>query len=107
VWAEKDPEAAARLTTARPRIAAQAEKLDMPVENLLTPDFLRRIAWRPPAEITLESISAALAELGARPWQIERVAAVITVAFLDPDPLPVKAAAPKVVPGAGPVEAAG
>ncbi|MHA7264579.1 HRDC domain-containing protein [Arthrobacter sp. TMN-37] len=107
VWAEKDPEAAARLLTVRPRIAAQAEKLDMPVENLLTPDYLRRIAWRPPAEITLESISAALAELGARPWQIERVAAVITVAFLDPDPLPVKAAAPKAAPDAGPMEATG
>ena len=65
-------------------------KLGMPVENLLTPDFLRRIAWRPPAEITLESIGAALAELGARRWQIENVAAIITVAFLDPEPLPEK-----------------
>lgn len=92
VWAEKDPEAAARLLTARPRIALVADKLGMPVENLLTPDLLRRIAWRPPSEITLDSISAALGELGARPWQIEQTAAVIAVAFLDPDPLPEKAA---------------
>ncbi|MHA7144891.1 HRDC domain-containing protein [Arthrobacter sp. TmT3-37] len=90
IWPEKDPEAAARLQTARPRVAQCAEKLDMPVENLLTPDYLRRIAWRPPAEISLESVSAALADLGARPWQIEQVAAIITVAFLDPDPLPAK-----------------
>ncbi|MPY09204.1 HRDC domain-containing protein [Arthrobacter bussei] len=90
IWAEKDPEAAARLLTARPRVAARAESLGMPVENLLTPDYLRRIAWRPPAEVSLESVSAALAELGARPWQIEEIAAVITVAFLDPDPLPDK-----------------
>jgi len=90
VWAEKDPEAAARLQTARPRVGQRAEKLGMPVENLLTPDYLRRIAWRPPAEISLESVSAALADLGARPWQIEQVAAIITVAFLDPDPLPAK-----------------
>lgn len=91
VWAEKDPEAAARLLTARPRIAAAAEKLNMPVENLLTPDFLRRIAWRPPAEITLESISAALTELGARPWQVQQTAAILTVAFLEPESLPEKA----------------
>ncbi|MHA7282732.1 HRDC domain-containing protein [Arthrobacter sp. TMS2-4] len=90
VWAEKDPAAAARLQTARPRVTQCAEKLGMPVENLLTPDYLRRIAWRPPAEISLESVAAALADLGARPWQIEQVAAIITVAFLDPDPLPVK-----------------
>ncbi|MHA7238594.1 HRDC domain-containing protein [Arthrobacter sp. TMS1-12-1] len=90
VWAEKDPEAAARLQTARPRVGQRAETLGMPVENLLTPDYLRRIAWRPPAEISLESVSAALADLGARAWQIEQVAAIITVAFLDPDPLPVK-----------------
>lgn len=87
VWPEKDPAAAARLQTAKPRITAVAEKLNMPVENLLTPDHLRRLAWRPPQPVDLDSISAALAELGARPWQIGQVAAVITVAFLDPDPL--------------------
>lgn len=87
VWPEKDPAAAARLQTAKPRITAVAEKLNMPVENLLTPDYLRRLAWRPPMPIDLDSISAALADLGARAWQIEQVAAVITVAFLDPDPL--------------------
>ncbi|MHA7277528.1 HRDC domain-containing protein [Arthrobacter sp. HLT1-21] len=92
VWADKDPEAAARLATARPRLAAIAESLNLPIENLLTPDYLRRVAWRPPAEITLESLSAALADLGARPWQVETTAAVLTVAFLDPDPLPEKVA---------------
>ncbi len=90
IWTEKDPDAAARLQTARPRVANRAEKLGMPVENLLTPDYLRRIAWRPPEEISLDTVSAALADLGARPWQVEQVAAIITVAFLDPEPLPVK-----------------
>ncbi|GAB3541325.1 ribonuclease D [Arthrobacter tecti] len=87
VWPEKDPAAAARLQTAKPRVAAVAGKLNMPVENLLTPDYLRRLAWRPPSPADLDTVSAALAELGARRWQIEQVAAVITVAFLDPDPL--------------------
>jgi ribonuclease D len=93
VWTDKNPEAAARLLTARPRLAAAAERLQIPLENLLTPETLRRVAWSPPSEISLEGISAALAELGARPWQIEQTAAVITVAFLDPDPLPGRAAA--------------
>ena len=87
VWTEKDPAAAARLQTDKPRVTAVAEKLNMPVENLLTPDYLRRLAWRPPMPVDLDSISAALTDLGARAWQIEQVAAVITVAFLDPDPL--------------------
>ena len=62
----------------------------MPVENLLTPDHLRRLAWRPPSVIDLDTVTAALRELGAREWQIQQTAAVLTVAFLDPDPLPEK-----------------
>lgn len=100
MWAKNDPAAAARLQTAKPRLAAVAEKLNLPIENLLTPDTLRRVAWRPPTDINLESISAALRDLGAREWQIEQTAAVLTVAFLDPDPLQEKdkdrdAAAPR------------
>lgn len=92
-WPDKDEAAARRLATAKPRIARRAEELDMPIENLLTPDTLRRIAWRPPARIDPESITAKLVELGARPWQVEQTAPIITVAFLDPEPLPQKGAA--------------
>ena len=87
-WADKDPAAAQRLNTAKPRVARAAESLDMPVENLLTPDYLRRLCWRPPSPVEPESIAAALSDLGARPWQIEITAPILTVAFLDPDPLP-------------------
>ncbi|MCC3283815.1 MULTISPECIES: HRDC domain-containing protein [Arthrobacter] len=90
VWARNDPAAAARLHTAKPRLAAQAERLNLPVENLLTPDHLRRIAWRPPTPIDLDTVSEALRSLGAREWQIRESAAILTVAFLDPDPLPEK-----------------
>ncbi|GER23509.1 3'-5' exonuclease [Zafaria cholistanensis] len=86
VWAEKDPAAAARLNTAKPRIARAAEALDMPTENLLTPDYLRRICWRPPAPIDPDTVAGALAALGARPWQVRIAAPILTVAFLDPDP---------------------
>ncbi|MDN5813758.1 MAG: ribonuclease D, partial [Micrococcaceae bacterium] len=89
-WPDKDEAAARRLGTAKPRVARRAEQLEMPTENLLTPDTLRRLAWRPPEEVTPEAIAAALAELGARDWQIHETAPIITVAFLDPDPLPKK-----------------
>lgn len=94
-WPDKDEAAARRLNTAKPRIARRAEELDLPIENLLTPDTLRRIAWRPPARIDPETITAALEDLGARPWQVEQTAPIITVAFLDPEPLPKKGAAAK------------
>jgi ribonuclease D len=90
VWADRDPAAAARLATAKPRLAAIAEKMNMPVENLLTPDYLRRLAWRPPADISAQSVAAQLAELGARNWQIEQTVPMLVEAFLNPEPLPAK-----------------
>lgn len=91
VWADRDPVAAARLATAKPRLAAMAQQINMPVENLLTPDYLRRLAWRPPAEISAQSLAAQLAELGARHWQIEQTVPMLVDAFLHPEPLPAKA----------------
>ncbi|MEE2569689.1 HRDC domain-containing protein [Pseudarthrobacter sp. J64] len=92
VWADRDPEAAARLATARPLLQELADQLVLPLENLLTPDFLRRLAWRPPSEISEESVAEQLAALGARRWQVELTAPVIAAAFLDPQPLPAKEA---------------
>ena len=82
-WAMRNPEADARLRLAKAGIADVAEELEMPVENLLTPDHLRRIAWAPPAEPTPAAISEALAELGARRWQVEAPAQIIADAFVE------------------------
>lgn len=90
VWADRDPDAAERLATARPLLLAKAEELNLPVENLLTPDYLRRVAWRPPRDITQESIAAELRALGAREWQISLTAPLMTAAFLNPQPVPPK-----------------
>ncbi|MDQ4489662.1 ribonuclease D [Sinomonas sp. ASV486] len=86
-WDDRDPAAAARLKTARPRIASVAEGLGMPTENLLTPDYLRRVAWRPPEPLTDESLASALRDLGARKWQIARVVPTLLDAFEHPEPL--------------------
>ncbi|MEV7425051.1 ribonuclease D [Streptomyces sp. NPDC091212] len=80
-WADKDPEAAARLSAARAAVSALAERLNMPQENLITPDTVRRVCWEPPHERTVESVEAALAAHGARAWQVEQVAPLLTRAL--------------------------
>jgi ribonuclease D len=90
VWADRDPEAAERLTTARLLLQAKADELNLPMENLLTPDYLRRVAWRPPSDLDEEGVATELRALGAREWQIGLVAPLITDAFLNPRPLPDK-----------------
>jgi ribonuclease D len=82
-WVDRNPEADARLKAVRPRLEERATALQMPTENLLTPDILRRIAWAPPEPADAESISTALADAGARPWQIRETAQVIADAFVD------------------------
>jgi len=48
-----------------------AEESRLPVENLLSPDALRRLSWDPPQPPDPGSVAKALAGYGARPWQIE------------------------------------
>ncbi len=81
-WADRNPEADARLKAARPIVEAIAEELGMPTENLLTPEFLRRVAWEPPGT-GADEIGEALTALGARPWQVEQTAQKIAAAFVD------------------------
>ncbi|MFJ4713999.1 HRDC domain-containing protein [Streptomyces sp. NPDC088785] len=80
-WADKDPAAAARLSAARAGVTALAETLNMPQENLITPDTVRRVCWEPPAAADAESVAAALAGHGARRWQIEQVTPVLVAAL--------------------------
>lgn len=82
-WAMRNPEADARLRLAKGGVAEVAERLEMPMENLLTPDHLRRVAWQPPAEATSAAISESLESLGARPWQVEATAQIIADAFVE------------------------
>ncbi len=91
VWADKNPEADRRLKLARAAVTTIAADLNLPIENLLTPDLLRRLAWTPPAETTPEAISAALAELGARRWQVDATAQSIAEAFVEASQTPAEA----------------
>jgi len=81
-WAQRNPEADLRLKAARPAVEELAERLNMPTENLLTPDTLRRVAWSPPTDLDAASIADALRSWGARAWQIGQTAQVIADAFV-------------------------
>ncbi|MFE4633266.1 HRDC domain-containing protein [Streptomyces sp. NPDC056773] len=91
-WADKDPVAAERLAAARTAVSALAEGLNLPQENLITPDTVRRLCWEPPARLEREAVAEALAGYGARPWQIEQVtdalvtALAATPSVIEPDP---------------------
>jgi ribonuclease D len=80
-WADRDPDAAARLAAARAALAALSEQHSIPVENLLSPDVVRRLAWSPPAEPSAESVGAVLAAGHARPWQVALAAPVLAKAM--------------------------
>ncbi|MEU7649448.1 MULTISPECIES: ribonuclease D [Streptomyces] len=80
-WADRDPAAAARLSAARAAVSALAERLNMPQENLITPDTVRRVCWEPPAQVDTDSVASALAGYGARRWQIEQVTPALVAAL--------------------------
>jgi len=87
-WADRDPVAAARLAKARLAITAMSEELDVPAENLLTPDYLRRVLWSPPqvddGDLD-EAVAAELRRLGAREWQVGLTGPVLTEAIRNPE----------------------
>jgi len=87
VWSDKDPQAAERLTRCRGAVREISERHRLPVENLLTPDTVRRLAWDPPGSGT-EAVGRFLSERGARPWQVELAAARLARALADPAPSP-------------------
>jgi len=72
-WESREPEAFARWQRMRPAVVARAEELVVPVENLITPDHLRRLVHRPPEPLDAEHVDAFLAGLGTRPWQREQI----------------------------------
>ena len=82
-WAQRDPVAAARLERARAALGARAEEVGMPVENLLTPELVRRVMWQPPdGEPGPGEIAEVLTGMGARAWQVELTADLLAAAIV-------------------------
>ncbi len=81
-WPDRDPAAAARLSAARTAVAAIADEHGLPVENLLSPDYVRRLTWEPPDDLSAESVAATLGGLGARAWQVGLSASALSGALV-------------------------
>ncbi|GAB3225803.1 ribonuclease D [Glycomyces halotolerans] len=73
-WADRDPDAAARLAAAREVVSEVAGEHNLPTENLITPAIVRGLAWEPPKKIGEKQVRAHLLEAGARPWQVALLA---------------------------------
>lgn len=76
-WERRWPRSFERFYRIRPALAELAETLDVPAENLLSPDHLRRLLWDSADSQDQAQIDARLQELGSRPWQRELVVPVI------------------------------
>ncbi len=73
-WERRDPAAAARLQAARAAMTDLSTEVSIPVENLLTPDLLRRMCWDGLPKTATNGDSTAVIEDylvagGARQWQ--------------------------------------
>lgn len=84
-WSRRKPEAAARLEAARAGLAELSQRVEIPAENLVAPDLVRRLCWEwetsgssDPVSVTDEYLRAG----HARTWQRELVVPVLAVAVL-------------------------
>lgn len=91
-WPSRNPDAAARLSAGRRAVSDLAAELELPPENLLSPDSLRRLAWEPPVEVSTDTVAELLRGGAARPWQVQLTAPVLAAALAElPDsPAPIE-----------------
>ncbi|MFI9511174.1 HRDC domain-containing protein [Nocardia sp. NPDC052566] len=90
-WERRDPAAAKRLNRARGAMGELSTELAIPVENLLSPDLVRRLCWDglpdydrvpdDPADLSA-AIDGFLKSGGARPWQRELAVPRLTTALI-------------------------
>jgi ribonuclease D len=101
IWRERFPDKYIPLSHARFRLAEAAADRELPVENLLTPEFMRKICWNyGGGAATVADISSDLASWGARPWQIEITAPLLSAALDELEALPEPEPEPEPVPDA-------
>ena len=82
IWKERFPEKYAPFTHARAVVEARAAELNIPVENLIAPDVIRKLVWNSSTDVTQDAL-----KLGARPWQVAEIAELVGAALLEREPL--------------------
>ena len=85
-WSRRKPEAAARLDAARAALAGVSQRIDVPTENLVSPDLVRRLCWdweviSEGAQDPVTAVDAHLRAGLARAWQRELVDPVLAAAL--------------------------
>jgi ribonuclease D len=83
LWRERFPDRYAPLSHARFNLQNRAEELSIPLENLISPELVRRICWAPPTG----PVSDALFAMGARRWQAAIASPILESALLEVEPL--------------------
>ena len=83
IWRERFPEKYAPLSHARFNLQKTADELSIPLENLISPELVRRICWQPPTD----GVNTTLTALGARSWQVEIAAPILEEALTHTEPL--------------------
>lgn len=84
-WSRRKPEAAARLEAARAALSEVSERVNVPTENLVSPDLVRRLCWDwEAAPDPFEAVDTFLSAGQARPWQRELVDPVLARALQPP-----------------------
>ncbi len=90
IWKDRNPLGYARLTHARAALIELSTQIQIPTENLVTPELVRRICWQEPPASNSEYEDFVIEQLnktGARPWQIELVTPAISAALSQTEPL--------------------
>jgi ribonuclease D len=82
IWKERFPEKYAPFTHARAAVEARALELNIPVENLISPEVIRKLVWKLSTDVAKDAL-----ELGARPWQVAEIADLVSAAMLEREPL--------------------
>jgi len=91
LWKDRNPLGHARLSHARAAVINRAKELDLPVENLVSPEVIRQLVWKNPPESDLELyIEQLLATHGARSWQIREITPVLIEPMLATEALVVE-----------------
>lgn len=88
LWRERARLAHAHLTHARFNLNQIATEKRIPLENLISPEAVRRIAWQSERQtFTEQTLTTRMKELGVRPWQIELTERAIFAALQVSEPL--------------------
>ena len=82
IWKERFPEKYAPFAHARAAVELRAAELNIPVENLISPEVIRKLVWKLSTDVARDAI-----ELGARPWQVAEIAELVSAALLEREPL--------------------